>query len=54
MKRPTPKQTPRERLVALLTKKPPAPSLKTRLGHRSKASAPRRPPPATGTNERAG
>jgi hypothetical protein len=36
-----------------LAKKPPAPSLKARLGHRSKASAPRRPRPATGTNERA-
>ena len=47
MKRPTPKQTPRERLVALLAKKPPAPSLKARLGHRSKASAPRRPRSAT-------
>jgi hypothetical protein len=37
-----------EMLVALLTKKPPAPSLKARLGHRSKASAPRRPRPARG------
>ena len=36
-----------------LAKKPPAPSLKARLGHRSKASSPRRPRPATRTNERA-